>query len=404
MQMLYIKDRLPGYHNISFLINIFAKTTFTMPTRPARQKSHTFVLSLYFLYFCMPSSNKPVPSLTPQITSPGNRKLSKLQQEFNQKTEQIEQLKQELATRRESINLAQKRIEKELRPLIEQQLEKRVELAYLLDEAYALAIFSFREKEKLAALIENITFELISSYERQDMVELHDKYAAFTYAERTSIPAEDLKEVILEEPEIEDAFEDLDEFERIQAQLDREMEQRERERQHRQKSRKTKAQLAKEAQAKAELSNISKASRRVYTELAKQLHPDKERDEAKRAWKEEAMKRVTQAYHHDDFFELLRLQVEFMQEQGQALDTLPDEQLQYYVKILTDQVEELKAELHDFLTGPNTGFYTRFCGTPKQMDQKFKSAKEDLNQELEQLKQNLRTLQSDPQMIRVLLK
>ncbi|WP_266203302.1 coiled-coil domain-containing protein [Pontibacter kalidii] len=352
----------------------------------------------------MPHSNKPVPSLTPQITSPGNRKLSKLQQEFNQKTEQIGQLKQELAAGRKSINLAQKRIEKELRPIIEQQLERRVELAYLLDAAYALSIFSFREKEKLAALIENITFDLVSSYERRDMVELHDKYAEFTYAERTTFAAEDVEEVIPDELGLEDEFEDLDDFERIQAQLDRETEQREREKQNRQKSRKTKAQLAKEAQAKAELSNISKASRRVYTELAKQLHPDKERDEAKRAWKEEAMKRVTQAYHHDDFFELLRLQMEFMQEQGQALGTLPDEQLQYYVQILTDQVEELKAELHDFLTGPNAGFYTRFCGTPKQMDQKFKSAKEDLHRELEQLKQNLRTLQSDPQMIRVLLK
>jgi len=352
----------------------------------------------------MPGSNKPVPNLTPQITSPGNRKLSTLQQEFNQKTEQIEQLKQELAARRESIKLAQKRVEKELRPIIEQQLEKRVELAYLLDEAYALAIFSFREKEKLAALIEHITFDLISGYERQDMVALHDKYAAFTYAERTAFAAEDLDEGIPDEPTIEDNFDDLDEYERIQAQLDREMEQREREKQNRQKSRKTKAQLAKEAQAKAELSNISKASRRVYTDLAKQLHPDREQDETKRAWKEEAMKRVTQAYHHDDFFELLRLQLEFLQEQGLELDKLPDEQLQYYVQLLTDQVDELKAELQGFLTGPNAGFYERFCGSPKQMNQKFKAAKEGLIYELEGLKQNLRTLQSDPQMIRVLLK
>ncbi|MBC5992736.1 J domain-containing protein [Pontibacter cellulosilyticus] len=356
----------------------------------------------------MPQSNKPARQLTPQITSSDKRKLSKLQEEFNQKTALIDQLKQELAAKHESINLAQKRIEKELRPIIDQQLEKRVELAQLLDEAFALPLFSFREKEKLAALIENITFDLIANYERRDMVELHDRYAEFTYKEKTVYDQEDeqnLDESIADdEPETEDAFGDLDEYERIQAQLDREMERREREKQNRQKSRKTKAQLAKEAQAKAELSNISKASRRVYTELAKQLHPDKERDETMRAWKEEAMKRVTQAYHHDDFFELLRLQMEFMQEQGQALDMMPDEQLQYYVQILADQVDELKAELQEFSSGPNSIFYTRFCGTSKQMDQKFKSAKENLTQELEQLKQNLRTLQTDPQMIRVLLK
>ncbi|MFD2246394.1 J domain-containing protein [Pontibacter ruber] len=353
----------------------------------------------------MPESNKPAPNLTPQIAASDERKLSKLQQEFNQKTEQIEQLKHEIAKRRESINLAQKRIEKELRPIIMQQLEKRVELVHLLDQAYPLPVFSFREKEKLAALIENITFDLISNYERQDMIELHDKYAEFTYAERTSFAAEDFDEAILDdEPTIDNDLEDLDDLERIQAKLDREQEQREQEKQNRQKSRKTKAQREKEARAKAELSNISKASRRVYTDLAKQLHPDKEQDPTKRAWKEEAMKRITQAYHHDDFFELLRLQMEFMQEQGQALDTLPDEQLQYYVKILTDQLDELKAEFHNLATGPDAGFYTRFCGSPKQMDQKFKSAKEDLNRELEQLKQNVRTLQDDPQMIKVILK
>ncbi|TPE45282.1 coiled-coil domain-containing protein [Pontibacter mangrovi] len=356
----------------------------------------------------MPQSHQLARQITPQITSPGEHELNKLQQEFNQKTALIDQLKQELAAKHQSINLAQKRIEKELRPIIEQQLEKRVELARTLDEAYALALFSYREKEKLAALIENIAFELITNYERRDMIELHDRYAESTYKEKTTYSDEDapdLDESIAEdEPGTEDDFESLDDYERIQADLDREMAQREQEKQNRQKSRKTKAQLAKEAQAKAELSNISKASRRVYTELAKQLHPDRELDETKRAWKEEAMKRVTQAYRHDDFFELLRLQLEFMQEQGQALHQLPEEQLQYYVKILTDQVDALKAELQDFLFGPNAGFYSRFGGTPKQMDQKFKSAREDLNRELEQLKQNLRTLQNDPQMIRVLLK
>ncbi|WP_018476665.1 coiled-coil domain-containing protein [Pontibacter roseus] len=355
----------------------------------------------------MPHSNKPVPSLTPQITAAGQRQLSQLQQEFNQKTEQIEQLKQELAARRASMSQAQKRIEKELRPIIAQQLEKRVELVQLLDEAFALPLFSFREKEKLALLIADITYDLIAQYERRDMVELHDRYAEVPYAERIASPAEDgfdwAEGIAEDELGIADELEDLSDWERIQAQLDREMEEREREKQNRQKGRKTKAQQAKEAQAKAELSNISKASRRVYTDLAKQLHPDKEQDETKRAWKEEAMKKVTQAYHHDDFFELLRLQMEFLQEQGQALDKLPDEQLQYYVQLLTDQVNELKAELNGFTFGPDADFYNRFCGSPKQMDQKFKRAKEDLNEELASLKQNLRILQ-DPVMIKTLLK
>jgi hypothetical protein len=352
-------------------------------------------------------SDKPAPSLTPQISSEDQRRLSQLQQEFNKKVRQIEQLKQELATRRDSMDLAQKRIEKELRPIIMQQVEQRAELAHLLDEAFALPLFSFREKEKLALLIADIALDLIQNYERTDLIALHDRYAEVPYAERAAyIADEDFAEednASEEEQGIHDSWEDLDDFERIQAQLDREEEEREQARQNRQKGRKTKAQKEKEAKAKAELSNISKASRRVYTDLAKQLHPDKERDETKRAWKEEAMKRVTQAYHHDDFFELLRLQMEFMQEQGQALDKLPDEQLQYYIKILDDQLSELQDELSGFISGPNASFYDRFCGSPKQMNQKFKQAKESLTFELEQLKQNLRILQ-DPVQIKVILK
>ncbi|SIT90492.1 J domain-containing protein [Pontibacter indicus] len=354
-----------------------------------------------------PKSDKPVPSLTPQITSPDQRRLSQLQQEFNRKVAQIEQLKQELTTRRDSMDLAQKRIEKELRPIIMQQVAQRVALVKLLDEAFALPLFSFREKEKLAQLIASMALDLIRDYERQDLIALHDRYAEVPYAERTLyLPDEEFPEEGIaneEEGAIPDNWDELDEFERLQAQLDREEEARERARQDRQRGRKTKAQQEKEAKAKAELSKISKASRRVYTDLAKQLHPDKEQDETKRAWKEEAMKRVTQAYHHDDFFELLRLQMEFMEEQGQALDKLPDEQLTYYIKLLDDQLSELQAELNAFIFGPNATFYDNFCGSPKQMNQKFKRAKESLTYELEQLKQNLRVLQ-DPVQIKVILK
>jgi hypothetical protein len=354
-----------------------------------------------------PDSNKPVPSLTPQITSEDQRRLSQLQQEFNKKVAQIEQLKLELATRRDSMDLAQKRIEKELRPIIMQQVAQRAELAHLLDDAFALSLFSFREKEKLAQLIASIALDLIENYERHDLVALHDRYAEVPYAERAAYIADEgfPEEGIDSEEEqgIPDDWDDLDDFERIQVQLDREEEEREWAKQNRQKGRKTKAQKEKEAKAKAELSNISKASRRVYTDLAKQLHPDKERDETKRAWKEEAMKRVTQAYHHDDFFELLRLQMEFLQEQGQALDKLPDEQLQYYIRLLDEQVSELQTDLNGFIFGPNATFYDRFCGSPKQMNQKFKRAKEDLSYELERLKDNLKVLQ-DPVQIKVLLK
>ncbi len=353
----------------------------------------------------MPVNNTPALPLTPQIAAPDKSKLTKLQQEFNDKTQQIDKLKQQISARQASIDIAQNRFEKELKPFILQIVEQRVEIVKLLDEAYTLPFFKRNETDKLSDLIVRITHELITGHNRKDMLEYYNKYAEVAYYERTSFTENDSQDQH-SNPQ-EEAFEaeskttDYPDFEDYQAQLDWENEQREREKQNRQKDRKTKAQQAKEAQAKAELNNISKASRRVYTELAKQLHPDKEQDENARPWKEEAMKKVTQAYHNDDFFELLRLQMEFLQEQ--KLHTLPEDQLKYYIQILSDQVKELKDELANFSYSHNADFYNSFCGTPKQMNQKFKQAKEDLAYELQNLKINFRNLQ-DPQEIRMMLK
>ncbi|RIJ37367.1 J domain-containing protein [Pontibacter oryzae] len=355
----------------------------------------------------MQNPNTPARSFMPQIPAQAGGKLGKLQEQFNKKTQQIEKLKLELAAKRESINLAQKRVDDELKPLIAQIVEQQVILVQLLDEAYALPFFRKREKEKLADLIAGMAFDLIDKYGRQDLVPLHDKYAPRSFEESIAQVEEDARQVA------EDIFstvfgfdEEPDEpydFENIQDQLDREAERREQEKQNRQKSRKTKAQQAKEDKAKAELSNIGKACRRVYTELAKQLHPDKEQNETERAWKEEAMKQVTQAYHNDDFFELLRLQMEFLHLHQDALGQLPDDQLKYYIKLLSDQVQTLEDELDDFLFGPDGAFYEHYCGTPKQMNQKFKQAKDGLGYELQRLRYELRLLQ-DPQEIRNMLK
>jgi hypothetical protein len=353
----------------------------------------------------MLNPNTPALPLTPQISAPDKSKLTKLQQEFNDKTKQIERLKQQITSRKASIDIAQNRFDKELKPFILQIVEQRVEIVKLLDEAYSFPFFKRNETDKLSDLIVSITHELIARHNRKDMLKYYNKYAEVPYGEGVDYTVEDF-DTQPDEPfenaaDVVDAFESKDDFEDYQAQLDWENEQRERQKQNRQKNRKTKAQQAKEAQAKAELNNISKASRRVYTELAKQLHPDKELDENARLWKEEAMKKVTQAYHNDDFFELLRLQMEFLQEQ--ALHRLPEDQLNYYVQILNDQVNDLKDELHNFSSGNDADFYNRFCGTPKQMNQKFKQAKDDLAYELQNLKINFRNLQ-DPQEVRMMLK
>ncbi|WP_046313856.1 hypothetical protein [Pontibacter korlensis] len=355
-----------------------------------------------------PKMPQAAPAALPQISvsAKGRNKLLKLQLKFNQKVKKISELKEELLKRKESISHIQKRVHDELQPLIEQLLEQRVALAHLLDRAYVLPFFRKREKEKLALFIEETTFELIDRYGRHELKELHDKYAELSFEDSQALVEEEANEIA--EQLFWDVFGievDLDdpEFDSIEDELDQKARQREQEKQARQKTRKTKAQLAKEEKAKAELSNISKTSRRVYTNLAKLLHPDAEQDQQTRVWKEEAMKRVTQAYHQDDFFELLRLQMEFMQHEGQQLDSLPEEQLTYYTKLLDEQLGNLENALDLFSFSAEGELYFRYGGTSKQMDQKFSKEKKEILLDIEFMKEELKILQ-DPQQVRLMLK
>ncbi|GAA4440312.1 J domain-containing protein [Pontibacter saemangeumensis] len=353
----------------------------------------------------MPDKNTSAKGLVPQITVQEKSPLSKLQRQFNSKIKKINTLKKNLAEREALVVQARARVETELRPIMGQLVEKRIELVKLLDRSYALTVFRKREKDKIALLIEDISYNLIEAHGVEELIPLHDKYAAMPHADAVKQAEEEAREMT------QDIFRsvfglevEVDDFDQIEEQILQQLEEREKERSEKKSARKkTKAQLAKEEKRKAEMSNISKASRRVYTDLVKLLHPDKEQDEATRAWKEEAMKQITHAYKQDDFFELLRLRMEHIPEQDKNLDQLPEEQLKYYLKLLNEQVRDLEDQQYAFFSGPDASFYHQYCGNPKQMDQKFGTAKNDLKKELKQLKQDLQNLE-EPAYLRAFLK
>lgn len=356
----------------------------------------------------MPNKDTTAKGLVPQITVQEKSPLSKLQRQFNSKIKKINTLKKNLAEREALVVQARARAETELGPIMGQLVEKRIELVKLLDRSYALSVFRKREKDKIAYLIEDISYSLIEAHGVEELIPLHDKYAAMPHADAVKQAEEDARELTQDMFRsvfgLEVEVDDLDNFDQIEDKILQQLEERERERAEKKSGRKkTKAQLAKEEKLKAEMDNISKASRRVYTDLVKLLHPDKEQDEATKAWKEEAMKQITHAYKQDDFFELLRLRMEHIPEQDKNLDQLPEDQLKYYLKLLNEQVRDLEDQQYAFFSGPDAGFYHQYCGNPKQMDQKFGTAKNDLKKELKQLKQDLQNLE-EPSYLRAFLK
>ena len=77
------------------------------------------------------------------------------------------------------------------------------------------------------------------------------------------------------------------------------------------------------------------------------LHPDREPDEVERERKTELMQRVNEAYRKKDLLQLLALQLEIEQIDQQNLNTLADDRLKHFNKILQEQLSELEQEIDE---------------------------------------------------------
>jgi len=350
----------------------------------------------------------PPETFLPQIGTKDKANLTKLQKQFNSKIAKINKLKAFLVEQEELVQVVRARTQKEIQPLVDELLQKKAAFVKLLDQAYESGFFRKKEKEKLATLIDEIAFDLIDAHGMEELTEIFDKYAEMSFEEESKLAEEESKEMTKEM--LKEMFgldiqeEDLEDFDAFQAKLEQQMEEQQQARDAQRAARKkTKAQEAKDKKLKAEFQNISKATRRIYTDLVKLLHPDKELDAGARVWKEEAMKKVTIAYNNDDFYELLRLQVEFMEGQETKLSQVPEDHLKYYVQMLNEQIKELENKQYNFLYGPDSFLLQRYGSNPKQMETRIRAAKKELRQNIQQLKEDLVDLK-DPHALREFLK
>jgi flagellar biosynthesis GTPase FlhF len=133
--------------------------------------------------------------------------------------------------------------------------------------------------------------------------------------------------------------------EAIAAKLQAEQEREAHRESKRQQRKKTTKQLEKEAREKEEEQNTSKSIQEVFRKLVAVLHPDREPDETERERKTALMQRVNDAYRKKDLLQLLALQLEIEQIDQQKLNTLADDRLKHFNKILQDQLNELEQEI-----------------------------------------------------------
>lgn len=108
----------------------------------------------------------------------------------------------------------------------------------------------------------------------------------------------------------------------------------------RQKHKMSKAELTRKLQEEQTLKSV----RTIYMELVKELHPDREQDEALRLIKEERMKELTEAYKNKDLSALLTMQINWLEESVKSPEGQPEEILKGYNKLLKKELEKLEKE------------------------------------------------------------
>ena len=144
--------------------------------------------------------------------------------------------------------------------------------------------------------------------------------------------------------------------------------------------------------------DTAQALRILYTRLAKDLHPDLERDEKRKVEKNDVMRRLTEAYKSEDLYELLQIQFEYNADNSENYtDALPEEQLRVINETLLSQIKKLQEDYKEMtIFGEDAILYRQFCAPndPKGdlTSIKVNRHKEELVFELLDLKDEMQTV------------
>ena len=331
-------------------------------------------------------------------TKKDNAILSKSQKEFNRLTRKIEKLTADLHDLREAAVYIRQRVQTDYRPLVEQYSQFRAEMVRLFDRVYDAKPFTKTEKKKLADLIQKIAFELISTYGIDDLKPIYDKYNTEGFDQVNTQADEQTADLMKEMMESMFGIQfdddvDVSDPQKMAAYMQEKIEQQtaqENNKQQKTGKPKTAKQQEREAKREAEAQKITKAVRTLYMDLVKAFHPDREPDEAEKGRKTEIMHRVTEAYEKSDLLALLRLQLEFDRIDQAHLESLAEEQLKYYNKILRQQTQELDDEL--FTLQDELAAMT---GKPAFAVSSRIALEFSLNSDIAQLKRDIKQIKSD---------
>ena len=280
--------------------------------------------------------------------------LSKGQKAFNTLIKQIESQRARLAAWEAAIPPYQQKYAVELLPLAEASMDLQVEMVHCLDRACDQKGLTKSERRLIGELITELAGDIAAARDDAALKAVYNKHSGSDFDSEAAASIMGMKSM-MEQVLGMDLGDDLDmsspadimqraeaKMREAQAQFDAERQIRDERQARRKKSAK---QVAKEARQQAEAQQISQSIREVYRKLVSALHPDRETDPRERDRKTALMQRVNQAYEKKNLLQLLELQLELEHIDQAAINTMSEERLKHYNKILKEQVAELEEEI-----------------------------------------------------------
>ena len=303
------------------------------------------------------------PGLVPTPTP--NRPLTKAQETFRSLLERVDSLREAIEAEEEKLDAALSFYAAEIVPRTARQTALRKEFVRTLVPYLNKTFFPFRqERLGIKELVQEFLTEIAlteKGLKDDDLREIYgivhtvgyDEYERKTIASVKESLAKMFAEAGLEADfsELDAAVSEADFMAKAEEMIARVRKMREAELEA------TRCQEAghhtsedEQLRAAEEFRKRSIAS--IYKQLARVLHPDLERDSERQKQKVELMQELTVAFHQSDLHTLLRLQMQWIENEGGNIAQLTEEKLEVYNEVLAGQVEGLKRQLRDLVLHP----------------------------------------------------
>jgi hypothetical protein len=294
-----------------------------------------------------------------------NRPLTKAQETFRNLLARVESLRESIDTEEETLDAAMDFYAAEIVPRIAKQAEARKRLVRLLAR-YANKEF-FPNRRELAEL-KDLTKELLDEIAKaekgltdSDLREIYNSVHGVGYALDERKTLESVKATLAKMFAEAGLDADFSELESATSEADF-MAKAEELMARARKMKESEAEAARcaehghhrtedeELRAAEEFRKRSVAN--IYKQLARVLHPDLERNTERQKEKVQLMQELTEAYRQNDLHTLLRLEMQWIENEGSDIDRLTEEKLGVYNDVLSGQVEGLEKRLHGVMFHP----------------------------------------------------